>query len=58
MNENDGFDHLKIIWYKLRLWFDDSDKDGYDKKDKCPTVPGLKKRAVLIQMVMELLTRR
>ena len=60
MNENDGFDHLQHNFgISLGFGSNDSDKDGVsDKKDKCPTVPGLKKyEVVLIQMVMELLTK-
>ena len=45
MNENDGFDHLQHNFgISLGFGSNDSDKDGVsDKKDKCPTVPGLKK---------------
>ena len=45
MNENDGFDHLQHnLGISLGFGSNDSDKDGVsDKKDKCPTVPGLKK---------------
>ena len=45
MNENDGFDHLQHnLGISLGFGSNDSDKDGIsDKKDKCPSVPGLKK---------------